>query len=149
MFTRNSAATLGRNLSKTMSKLRILAVDDSVVIRRMICEAFASDPAIEVVGTASNGRIGLSKIEQLKPDLVTLDVEMPEMDGLETVQAIREKWPRLPIIMFSTLTERGADVTLEALRLGAADYVTKPVEWARFAAALARVRGTQAAGKGA
>jgi two-component system chemotaxis response regulator CheB len=112
-----------------MNKIRILAVDDSVVIRRMICEAFAADPSIEVAGTAGNGRLALAKIEQLKPDLVTLDVEMPEMNGLEAVAAIREKWPQLPVIMFSTLTERGADTTLEALRLGATDYVTKPINF--------------------
>lgn len=109
-----------------MKKIRVLVVDDSAVIRRLIVDLFTGEPAIEVAGTASNGRAALEKIRQLKPDLVTLDVEMPEMDGLETVRAIRETWPRLPVIMFSSLTEHGAATTLEALRLGASDYVAKP-----------------------
>lgn len=109
-----------------MKKIRVLIVDDSAVIRRLVSEVFVRDAEIEVAGTASNGRAALEKIPQLDPDLVTLDVEMPEMDGLETVQAIREKWPQLPVIMFSSLTERGAATTLEALRLGASDYVAKP-----------------------
>jgi two-component system, chemotaxis family, protein-glutamate methylesterase/glutaminase len=109
-----------------MKKIRVLIVDDSAVVRRLITDSFSKEPGIEVAGTASNGRTALEKIEQLNPDIVTLDVEMPEMDGLETVRAIRKKWPRLPVIMFSSLTEHGASTTLEALRLGASDYVTKP-----------------------
>jgi two-component system chemotaxis response regulator CheB len=110
-----------------MKKIRVLVVDDSAVVRRLVADAFAKESAIEVAGTASNGRAALEKIDELYPDLVMLDVEMPEMDGLETVRAIRKKWPRLPVIMFSSLTEHGASTTLEALRLGASDYVTKPV----------------------
>ncbi len=110
-----------------MKKIRVLVVDDSAVIRRLISDLFAKESAIEVAGTASNGLTALEKIAQLNPDLVMLDVEMPEMDGLETVTAIRAKWPHLPVIMFSSLTEHGAFITLEALRLGASDYVTKPV----------------------
>jgi len=110
-----------------MKKIRVLVVDDSAVIRRLISDLFAKESAIEVAGTASNGITALEKIAQLNPDLVMLDVEMPEMDGLETVTAIRAKWPHLPVIMFSSLTEHGAFITLEALRLGASDYVTKPV----------------------
>lgn len=109
-----------------MRKIRVLIVDDSVVIRRMLTEVISSDPACEVVGAAANGRIGLAKIEQLRPDLVTLDVEMPEMDGLATLTAIRKIQRKLPVIMFSSLTEKGASTTLEALSLGATDYVTKP-----------------------
>ncbi len=97
-----------------MKKIRVLVVDDSAVIRRLIVDLFSGEPAIEAAGTASNGPAALGKIPQLNPDLVTLDVEMPEMDGLETVRAIREKWPHLPVIMFSSLTERGAATTLEA-----------------------------------
>ena len=111
---------------RPMKKIRVLVVDDSAVIRRLIVDLFAGEPEIEAVGTAANGRAALEKIPQLNPDLVTLDVEMPEMDGLETVRAIREKWPHLPVIMFSSLTEHGAATTLEALRLGASDYVAKP-----------------------
>jgi two-component system, chemotaxis family, protein-glutamate methylesterase/glutaminase len=111
---------------RAMPPIRILVVDDSIVIRRVMGEALASDPAVEIVGTASDGRIALAKISQLSPDLITLDVEMPNMSGLETVKEIRKLHPHLPIIMFSTLTERGAATTLDALALGASDYVTKP-----------------------
>ena len=107
-------------------KIRVLVVDDAVVVRKIITNCLAADAAIEVAGTAANGRIALSKIPQLKPDLITLDIEMPEMDGLETLREVRKAYPRLPVIMFSTLCERGAMKTLEALSLGATDYVTKP-----------------------
>ncbi len=109
-----------------MPKIRVLVVDDAVVMRRLITEALARDPAIEVVGSAAHGRIALARIPQLNPDVITLDVEMPEMDGIATVRAIRETYPKLPVIMFSTLTERGASATLDALSAGATDYVTKP-----------------------
>ena len=109
-----------------MRKIRILVVDDSVVIRRMLTDALVVDPLLEVAGSAPNGRIALARIPQVNPDVVTLDIEMPEMDGLETLAAIRKTYPRLPVIMFSTLTERGASATLDALTLGANDYVAKP-----------------------
>src|SRR5262245_63915039 len=109
-----------------MKKAKVLVVDDAMLIRRMVTDVIASDPAIEVVGDAPNGRIALQKIAQLTPDLVTLDVEMPEMDGIQTLKEIRKAYPRLPVIMFSALTERGAADTLEALHHGASDYVTKP-----------------------
>jgi len=112
--------------SRDMPPIRILVVDDSVVIRKVLTDALASDPAVEVAGTASDGRIALAKIGQLHPDLITLDVEMPNLSGLETIAEIRKVYPQLPIIMFSTLTERGATTTLDALALGASDYVTKP-----------------------
>ena len=101
-------------------------VDDAVVMRRLISEALGSDPDIEVVGAAAHGQIALAKIPQVNPDLITLDVEMPEMDGLATLAAIRKVYPNLPVIMFSTLTERGAAQTVDALAAGATDYVTKP-----------------------
>src|SRR5215471_5781360 len=109
-----------------MAKYRILVVDDAVVIRRLVTEELSRDPALEVVGTAANGRIALAKMAQVNPDLVILDVEMPEMDGLATLAELRKSYPRLPVIMFSALTERGAAATLEALSLGATDYFTKP-----------------------
>lgn len=109
-----------------MSAIRVLVVDDSVVIRRLITQALDQDPQIEVVGTAANGRIALTKAEQLVPDLVTLDIEMPELNGIETVRALRAAGRRMPVIMFSTLTERGAVATLDALTAGATDYVAKP-----------------------
>lgn len=123
-----------------MGKIRVLVVDDSVVIRRLVSDVLSGDAAIEVAATAPNGRIALAKIPQVNPDLVTLDIEMPEMDGLETLGAIRKTNPRLPVIMFSTLTERGAAVTLDALSMGASDYVTKPANVGSVAAAMQRVR---------
>ena len=123
-----------------MRRIRVLVVDDSVVVRRLVSDVISADQRFEVVGTAANGSIGLQKIGQLTPDLVTLDVEMPEMDGLQTLVAIRGKWPRLPVIMFSTLTERGAATTLEALSSGASDYVTKPANVGSVALAQERVR---------
>jgi two-component system chemotaxis response regulator CheB len=107
-------------------KKRVLLVDDAVVVRKALSLAIAQDPDLEVAGTAVNGRVALAKFPSLKPDIVLLDFEMPEMDGLETVRELRKIDPRVPIIMFSSLTELGASVTLEALSLGATDYVTKP-----------------------
>lgn len=110
----------------TPPKIRILVVDDSVVIRQVVSDVLAADPEIEIVGTAANGKIALAKLTQLNPDLVILDVEMPELDGLATLSAIRKSHPKLPVIMFSALTERGAAATLDALSRGASDYFTKP-----------------------
>lgn len=109
-----------------MPKARVLVVDDSVVIRRVVTEELSADPGIEVVGSAANGQIALAKLTQVNPDLVILDVEMPVLDGLATLAAIRKSHPRLPVIMFSSLTERGASATLDALALGATDYFAKP-----------------------
>lgn len=123
-----------------MSKIRVLVVDDAVVVRRMLTEVLDADPDIEVVGIAANGRIALQKIPQVTPDIVTLDIEMPELNGLETVTEIRKLWPRLPVIMFSTLTERGAAATLEALSRGASDYVAKPANVGSVTIAQQRIR---------
>ena len=109
-----------------MEPFRVLIVDDSAVIRKVLSNLLASDPEIVVAGTARNGVQALVRIPELKPDLVTLDIEMPVMNGLETLVEIRKLYPKLPVIMFSTLTERGATATLEALARGASDYVTKP-----------------------
>ena len=109
-----------------MQPLRILVVDDSAVIRRALSRLLAADPELVVAGTAGNGIQALARIPEVKPDLVTLDIEMPGMDGLETMVEIRKLYPKLPVIMFSTLTERGAVATLDALARGASDYVTKP-----------------------
>ena len=109
-----------------MSKIRVLVVDDAVVMRKLISETLSRDPGIEVVGVAANGHIALQKIASLNPDILTLDVEMPEMDGITTVRKLRKTHPKLPVIMFSTLTSRCAAFTLEALAAGATDYVAKP-----------------------
>jgi two-component system, chemotaxis family, protein-glutamate methylesterase/glutaminase len=109
-----------------VNPIRVMVVDDSVVVRKIVTDVLSADPDIEVVGTAVNGKIAVSKLDQLKPDLVTMDIEMPEMNGIEAVRAIRATRSRVPIIMFSTLTERGASATLDALSAGANEYVTKP-----------------------
>lgn len=124
-----------------MPKIRVLVVDDSVVMRRMISDVLERDPQLEVVGVAANGRIALQKIPQVNPDLLTLDVEMPELDGVTTVRELRKTYPRLPVIMFSTLTLRGAETTLDALSAGANDYVTKPANLGSVTEGLQRLEG--------
>ncbi len=109
-----------------MPKIKILIVDESVVVRRLLANVFDADAALEVVGTAPNGKIALAKISQVNPDLIVLDVEMLDMEGLETLAAIRQQDKEIPVIIFSALTNLGTPATLEALSLGATDYVTKP-----------------------
>jgi two-component system chemotaxis response regulator CheB len=109
-----------------MPKIKVLAVDDAVVMRKIITEAVSREPDMEVVGVAANGKIALDKIAQLTPDVITLDMEMPDMDGLSMLKLLRKTHTKLPVIMFSSLTRRGAEITLEALACGASDYVTKP-----------------------
>jgi two-component system chemotaxis response regulator CheB len=98
-----------------MKPVRILVVDDSVVIRKLLSDTLSKEATFEVVGTAGDGHIALAKISQLHPELITLDIEMPVMNGLETLAEIRKSDHKIPVIMFSTLTERGAAATLEAL----------------------------------
>ncbi len=109
-----------------MTKIRVMVVDDSVVVRRLVSDALAADPSIEVVATAANGRLALKRLEQLAVDLITLDLEMPEMDGLATLAELRKRGSKVPVIMFSSITTRAAASTIDALTLGANDYVTKP-----------------------
>jgi two-component system chemotaxis response regulator CheB len=123
-----------------VAKIRVLIVDDAVVIRRMLADVLADDSALEVAGTAANGPIALAKLDQVNPDVVILDVEMPEMNGLQILAALRARRPRLPVIMFSTMTARGAQITIEALTLGASDYITKPASMGGVVLAKQRVR---------
>ena len=123
-----------------MKKIRVLVVDDSVVIRRLLTDILSQDPEIEVCGIASNGRIALAKLPQLNPDIVTLDIEMPELDGLGTLVELRKTYPKLPVIMFSTLTARGAVSTLDALARGATDYVAKPANVGSVSAGMQSVK---------
>ena len=123
-----------------MPKIRVMVVDDAVVVRRMVSDVLASDPDLEVAATAPNGKIALAKIPQVNPDLITMDVEMPEMNGLETLKELRKTYPMLPVIMFSTQTQRGAGATLDALALGATDYVTKPANVGSVAEGMQRLR---------
>ncbi|WP_188037679.1 response regulator, partial [Actinotalea sp. JY-7885] len=122
-----------------MTPIRVLVVDDSVVVRRLVTDVLQQDPQIEVVGVAANGQIAVAKVEQLRPDVVTMDLEMPVMDGVEAVRTLRRAGHRMPIIMFSTLTERGAVATLDALAAGATDYVAKPANVGSVQASLAQV----------
>jgi len=109
-----------------IKKIRLLIIDDSPLIRAMLKSIVADDPAIDVVGEAADPMEARDKIKQLNPDVVTLDVEMPKMDGLSFLEKIMSLRP-MPVIMVSTLTQKGADVTLRALELGAVDYVAKPL----------------------
>jgi two-component system chemotaxis response regulator CheB len=108
-------------------KIRVLVVDDSALMRRLIPQALLRDTSMEVVGTAMDGLIGLRRIEALQPDVVTLDLEMPRMDGMEMLRQITRKY-RIPVIVFSARSDESADTTLRALSLGAFDFVTKPQE---------------------
>lgn len=105
--------------------LRVLIVDDSPLIRTMLRDMISNEPGMEVAGAAMNGQEAVHMVEQLKPDVVTMDVEMPRMSGLEAVQAIMRSNP-VPIVMISTLTSAGAETTLEALSYGAIDFICKP-----------------------
>jgi two-component system chemotaxis response regulator CheB len=106
-------------------RIRVLVVDDSALMRKLIPAILARDSSIEVVGTAMDGAFALKKIEELKPDVVTLDLEMPRMDGMETLRLIMRRAP-LPVILFSTHSKEGGYATLKALAFGAVDFVTKP-----------------------
>jgi two-component system, chemotaxis family, protein-glutamate methylesterase/glutaminase len=106
-------------------RIRVLVVDDSALMRKLIPNILTRDPDIEVVGTAMDGAFALKKIDELHPDVVTLDLEMPRMDGIETLRLIMRRGP-LPVIVFSTHSKEGAYSTFKALALGAIDFVAKP-----------------------
>ncbi|MCA8953087.1 MAG: chemotaxis response regulator protein-glutamate methylesterase [Planctomycetes bacterium] len=109
-----------------MTRVRVLVVDDSVVSRRFLTESLGREADLEMLRPAPNGRLGVTRAKEESPDVVILDVQMPDMDGLETITEIRKAGCSMPVIMFSASTEHGAATTLEALSRGASDYVTKP-----------------------
>jgi len=114
-----------RNTSGPKPRVRVLIVDDSALVRRILTEVLSTDPGIEVIGTASDAYIARDKIKQLNPDVLTLDVEMPKMDGVTFLRNLMRLRP-MPVVMVSSLTEHGAEVTLDALAVGAVDYLPKP-----------------------
>lgn len=122
-------------------RVRILIVDDSAAMRSLVRAAISLDRTFEISGVAENGESALRMIEALKPDIILLDVEMPVMDGLVTLRALRERGHRMPVIMCSSLTQRGARVTVDALAAGATDYVAKPSGQSGIAAALQALAG--------
>ena len=105
---------------------RVLVVDDTVVFRRIVSDALSAVPGVEVVGTAANGKLAMSRMAALQPDLVTLDIEMPEMNGIEVLEAMASAGMNAGVIMLSSLTVRGGELTVRALELGAFDFLTKP-----------------------
>jgi two-component system chemotaxis response regulator CheB len=107
-------------------KIRVLVVDDTIVFRKAVSDVLAEIPGIEVVGVAHNGKIAMAKIKSLKPDLITLDIEMPEMNGIEVLQQLQKEAPNVSAIMVSTLTSEGGKMTMKALALGAYDFLLKP-----------------------
>jgi len=107
-------------------RLRVLIVDDTAVYRKVVSDILSEIPEIEVVGTANNGKIAMSKIVSLKPDILTLDIEMPEMNGLDVLSSIKSEGHDVGAIVLSTLTHKGGELTMQALELGAFDFITKP-----------------------
>src|ERR1700761_1738062 len=110
---------------KSGSKIRVLVVDDSAIVRKVLTEAISAEPDIEVVGTAPDPYVARDKILTLKPDVLTLDIEMPRMDGLTFLKKVMHYQP-LPVIIISSLGQASCEVTLEALRIGAVEVVAKP-----------------------
>ena len=106
--------------------LRVVVVDDTVVYRKIVSDVLVELPGVEVVGTANNGKIAMSRIASLRPDVLILDIEMPEMGGLEVLALMRVEWPDVGAIVLSTLTQEGGEITIKALELGAFDFIPKP-----------------------
>ncbi|MEK5324644.1 protein-glutamate methylesterase/protein-glutamine glutaminase [Aeribacillus sp. FSL M8-0254] len=108
-----------------MSRVKVLVIDDSAFMRKLISDLLLESPSIDVIGTAKNGKEGIEKIAELDPDVVTLDIEMPVLNGLDTLQIIMDKFPR-PVIMLSSSTKEGAENTIKSLAFGAFDFIPKP-----------------------
>ncbi len=106
-------------------KIRVLVVDDSALVRKLLMDVINGDSETEVIGTASNGVEAIRAVAELEPDVVTMDIHMPEMDGITALEYIMRKHP-LPVVMLSALAQKGATATLKALELGAVDFITKP-----------------------
>jgi two-component system chemotaxis response regulator CheB len=112
-------------MNQTLKKIKVLIIDDSSVIRNIVKDALSDDEQIEVVGEAEDPMVARELIKKLNPDILTLDVEMPKMDGITFLENLMRLRP-MPVVMLSTLTKQGADVTLEALEIGAVDFIAKP-----------------------
>ncbi len=124
----------------SMKKLRVLAVDDTVVYRKIISDVIEEIPGVELAGVAHNGKIALAKVEQLRPDILTLDIEMPVMNGLETLEKLKKSHPNIGVIMLSTLTSEHSEITMQALSLGAFDFILKPQNAQNLAAGKREIR---------
>ncbi len=111
---------------KEMEKIKVLVVDDSALMRKLIMEILTKDPEIEVIATAMNGLFALSKLKTHQPDIITLDIEMPQMNGLQFLEEKNKINDKTPVIVFSSLTSQGSQITMKALELGAKDYLLKP-----------------------
>lgn len=125
MSSSTSCVSWGWLLPDMVNK-RILVVDDSCLYQRLLSDVINAHPGLEVVGVASNGNVALSLMNETKPDLVTLDILMPEMDGIQTLIELRKQWPSVRTVMVSSLTSEGSDAALDALALGASEYAAKP-----------------------
>ena len=108
-----------------MNKIKVLVVDDSALVRQTLCDILNSDPEIEVVGTAADPYIAAERLKTVVPDVITLDVEMPRMDGLTFLQKLMSQHP-IPVVMCSSLAEEGSETALRAMEYGAVDIITKP-----------------------
>lgn len=113
-------------MAEPLPQIRVLIVDDSVVMRRVLARTLERDPAVARTDFAANGRVALAKIVERQPDVVVLDLEMPVLDGFETLREIRRLHPQLPVVLFSSFEESSAAATLDAMSLGATDFVVKP-----------------------
>ncbi|MGL4523978.1 MAG: protein-glutamate methylesterase/protein-glutamine glutaminase [Spirochaetia bacterium] len=109
-----------------MKKISVLIVDDSALMRNLVTKIINNDPGLTVIGTAMNGKIALQKLEELKPDVITLDLEMPELNGIGFLKELGRRKIDMPIIVLSSLAKKGARITMQALDLGACDFITKP-----------------------